>query len=117
MASTDRPQRGEIWLASLGAARSGEPGKTRPVAVVSPAELLGDSDRELVVVVPLSATVNQSPLRPAVAKTGGLERESVAVTRAIRGVSRSRLVERIGKLAPAESKALGEALKHTLLLR
>lgn len=29
MASTE-PRRGEIWLASLGAARKGEPGKNRP---------------------------------------------------------------------------------------
>jgi mRNA interferase MazF len=38
MVSTE-PQRGEIWLTSLGAARKGEPGKNRPAIVVSVDEM------------------------------------------------------------------------------
>ena len=97
MASSE-PRRGEIWLTSLGAARKGEPGKNRPAVVVSVDEIAAGMKDELIVVVPLSSSRSASPLRPEVSPAEGIERASVAVTRGIRAVARTRLLRRLGQL-------------------
>lgn len=97
MASTE-PRRGEIWLTSLGAGRRGEPAKNRPAIVVSVDEIATGVEDELIVVVPLSSSRAASPLRPTVSPGAGIERDSVAVCRAIRAVTRKRLLRRLGKV-------------------
>ncbi|HEY6550714.1 MAG TPA: type II toxin-antitoxin system PemK/MazF family toxin [Solirubrobacterales bacterium] len=99
MASTE-PRRGEIWLTSLGAARKGEPGKNRPVIVISVDEISTGLEDELIVVVPLSSSRVASPLRPEVSPDEGVERLSVAVCRGVRAVARKRLLRRIGEAKP-----------------
>jgi mRNA interferase MazF len=94
------PQRGELWLVALGAARAGEPGKHRPAVIVSIEEILAGIDDELVVVVPVSSSLTHSALRPYISPTEGVDAESVAVCRGVRAVARSRLLERLGTLAP-----------------
>ena len=66
--------------------------------VVSADALSAGVEDELFVVVPLSATHRPTLLRPIVPKSTGLDASSVAVCRAVRGVSRSRLLRRIGEL-------------------
>jgi mRNA interferase MazF len=97
-ASTEVPSRGEIWLASLGAARRGEPGKNRPVVVLSSEELLIGDPGELIVVVPLSSSVAPSRLRPPIDPSSGVDDDSAAVCRAVRGIARSRLLRRLGEV-------------------
>ncbi len=109
MASTE-PRRGEIWLTSLGAARKGEPGKNRPAVVVSVDEISAGLEDELIVIVPLSSPRAASPLRPEVYPEDGVERESVAVCRAIRAVARKRLLRRVGKLKPSTLREVERAL-------
>ena len=104
MASTE-PRRGEIWLASLGAAKRGEPGKNRPAIIVSVDEISAGLDDELIVVVPLSSSRAPSPLRPEVSADEGVERASVAVCRGIRAVARKRLLRPVGK---AKTETLDE---------
>ncbi|HEY1840905.1 MAG TPA: type II toxin-antitoxin system PemK/MazF family toxin [Mycobacterium sp.] len=108
------PRRGELWSVALGAARAGEPGKNRPAIVVSVDEILTGVDDELVALVPVSSSRSGSPLRPKVLPTEGVDAESVAVCRGIRAVSRSRLLERLGTLAPATMRQIEQAL--TLIL-
>lgn len=105
MASAEAPSRGEIWLVSLGAARKGEPGKNRPAVVISVDDLLAGVEDELIVVVPLSSSRASSKLRPPVSPATGIDAESAAIPRAIRAVSRRRLLRRLGKL---ESETVGE---------
>lgn len=111
--STD-PRRGEVWLASLGAARRGEPGKNRPALVVSVDELLVGAEHELIVVVPLSSSLPASALRPQVGPEAGIDSHSVAIPRAVRGVARSRLLRRLGE-ASAETLAEVEVALTTVL--
>ena len=94
------PRRGELWLVALAAARAGEPGKHRPAVVVSVDEILAGVDDELVVVVPVSGSRAGSPLRPQVSPAEGVDTESVAICRGVRAVARTRLLERLGTLAP-----------------
>ena len=93
---TPGPRHGEIWLAALGAARKGEIGKTRPVIVVSLDHLRSGTPWDLVSVVPLSASRTTTPLRPMVKAIDQLERDSVALCFAVRSISVTRFLTRLG---------------------
>lgn len=108
------PRRGELWLVALGAVRAGEPGKHRPAVIVSADELLVGLEDELIVVVPVSSSRSATPLRPVVVPSEGVDVDSVAVCRGIRAVSRARLVERLGVIAPATLREIESALTHVL---
>lgn len=114
MASTDSPVRGEIWLVALGAARPGEPGKTRPALVLTPEELLVGSPADLVTVVPISTTVPASHLNPPIDGDGALEAPSVAVVRAVRSVARKRLMRQLGEATKSEVHLVDQALLVSL---
>lgn len=110
MESTDPVKRGEIWLTSFGAARRGEPGKTRPAVVLSANELLIGASDELVVVVPFSSSVTPSALRPAVDPETGIDSPSAAICRGIRGVARSRLLRRVGEVGDEKMAEIERAV-------
>ncbi|HEY2767578.1 MAG TPA: type II toxin-antitoxin system PemK/MazF family toxin [Solirubrobacteraceae bacterium] len=116
MASTE-PRRGEVWLVSLGAGRSGEPGKNCPAIVVSADQLTADLPNELIVIVPLSSSVPPSGLRPEVITGEGVKRPSRAVCGAVRGVARARLLRRLGALPPAKLIEVDRALALVLDLQ
>jgi len=109
MVSTE-PRRGDIWLVSLGAARRGEPGKNRPAIVVSADELLTGAEHELVVVVPLSSSLPRSALRPRLGPEADIDADSAAIPRAIRSVSRRRLLRRIGEASQETLAEVEEVL-------
>jgi mRNA interferase MazF len=109
MESTN-PRRGEIWLAALGAARRGEPGKNRPVVVLSADEFLVGVDHELIVIVPLSSSLPPSTLRPEVGPEMGIDNPSAVIPRGIRGVARSRLLRRLGEV---DAEKMGE-IEHAV---
>jgi mRNA interferase MazF len=113
MASSE-PQRGEIWMVSLGAGRRGEPGKNRPALVVSADQLLGVDGDELVVVVPLSASRAPSALRPPLGVDEGVDGASAAICRALRGVSRRRLLRRLGQVPPPKMAEVERAMSLVL---
>ncbi|MDR0627538.1 MAG: type II toxin-antitoxin system PemK/MazF family toxin [Bifidobacteriaceae bacterium] len=114
--SVDRPARGEIWLTRFGAAATGEPSKTRPAVVVSATALHGPDPWDLVCVVPLSASANQGGLRPRIGRRDGLDRDSVAMCRAVVGLAPSRLLRRLARLEEGELDAISEALSVILCL-
>ncbi|MDR0283649.1 MAG: type II toxin-antitoxin system PemK/MazF family toxin [Propionibacteriaceae bacterium] len=95
-----RPKQGEIWLTAFGAAKVGEPGKTRPAVVLSADGQSVGSVYDLVVVAPLTSTLSPSEVRPQVAASSesGLAVDSVVVVRALRGVSATRLAKCIGRV-------------------
>lgn len=109
MASTE-PRRGEIWLVSLGAARKGEPGKNRPAIITSVDELSTGVDDELFVVVPLSSSRAPSSLRPDVTRAEGIDKESAAICRGVRAVTRGRLLRRVGEAKPETLSEVERAL-------
>ncbi len=108
--STTEPRRGEVWLASFGAARRGELGKNRPAIIVSADFIRVGTVADLIVVVPLSTSRTASVLRPELTGAEGLDRPSRAVCQSIRGVARSRLLRRLGVLTPAHFAEVERAL-------
>jgi mRNA interferase MazF len=69
---------------------------------------------ELIVVVPLSSSRAPSRLRPPVSPATGIDAESAAIPRAIRAVTRRRLLRRLGKLDPATLGAVERSLATVL---
>lgn len=110
------PRRGEVWLVALGAARAGEPGKTRPAVVVSADELITGAAEELVVVVPLSSSSAPSGLRIEVPPEAGLHTPSLAICRAIRAITATRFVRKLGQLDTETIQRLNGALALILHL-
>ncbi|MDR1768493.1 MAG: type II toxin-antitoxin system PemK/MazF family toxin [Propionibacteriaceae bacterium] len=110
---TASPRRGEVWLARLGAAQDGEPGKNRPVLVVAANGFAPYRPSDLLPVVPISASRLPSPSKVPVSGDF-LDRESVAVCRAIRGVARSRLLRPLGELDATSLAGVDRALRRTL---
>ncbi len=108
------PRRGDLWLVALGAARAGEPGKHRPAVIVSVDEILAGVGDELVVVVPVSSSRSSTPLRPVVSPDEGVDSQSVAVCRSVRAVARTRLLERLGTLAPHTMRQVERSLAMIL---
>lgn len=109
MASTE-PHRGEVWLVSFGASRRGEPGKNRPAIVLSADRVSAGTVADLVIVVPLSSSSAPSVLRPEVGDIEGVDRESRAICRAIRGMAPSRLLRRLGEVTPTTLAEVERAL-------
>jgi len=91
-----RPRQGDIWLTAFGAARY----KTRPALIVSANGLTDGSVFDLVIVVPISASLLPTKSRPAISATPGtgLEADSVVVVRAVRSLAPTRLLQRLGKV-------------------
>jgi mRNA interferase MazF len=79
-------------------------------------ELLGDTEDELIVVVPLSSSRAPSKLRPPVSSMTGIDTDSAAIPRAIRAVSRRRLLRRLGELEPETLATVERALTAVLAL-
>jgi mRNA interferase MazF len=81
--------------------------------------LLTGGEDERVVTVPLSSSRTPSKLRPPVSSDIGIDAESAANPRGIRGVrgvSRSRLLRRIGEVEPETLDAVERALRTVLAL-
>ena len=111
-AETPNPRQGEIWLTAFGAAQAGEAGKTRPAVVLSTTDQMTGSLYDLVIMVPISSTLPPSAVRPQVPATPatGLVTDSVAVVRALRGMTPTRLVRHIGQVETATLRQISEIL-------
>lgn len=107
------PRRGDIWLVSFGASRSGEPGKNRPGVVISVDRLNTPHVEDLIMVVPLSSSRAPSALRVEVSLSEGVERPSRAICRATRAVARGRLLQRSGTVSP---ETLGQIERALLVI-
>ena len=108
------PQRGEVWLADLNPTRGREQAGQRPILVFSVDEF-NRGPAELVVVLPITSTIRPIPLHVIVQPPeGGLNVQSRVLTDAIRSISKERLVERWGAVAP-ETMAAVEDRVRTLL--
>ena len=91
---------GEIWFCELDPTRGREQAGRRPALVVS-VDQLGTGPSELAIVVPITTTPQQNPIRPELpADEGGLKERSWALPDMVRSVDRSRLVERWGRVRP-----------------
>lgn len=108
-------RQGEIWFCELDPTRGREQAGRRPVAVIS-VDQLGTGASDLAIVVPLTTTPQDNPIRPQIdPPEGGLRERSWGLPDMVRSLDRSRLVERWGMLRPATVEQL--AARVRLLVR
>jgi len=108
--------RGEIWWASMSAARESEPGYRRPVLVVQSNAFTASRIQTVL------ATVLTSNLDLAAApgnliikgKQSGLSRDSVINVSQVVTLNKTFLTERVGALSPKLMSAVDEGLKLVL---
>ncbi|MDR0960237.1 MAG: type II toxin-antitoxin system PemK/MazF family toxin [Propionibacteriaceae bacterium] len=94
-----RASRGEVWLAQLGSARDGELGKNRPVVVLSIDKIATGEPDELVIVVPVTSSPRSGGFKISLGEGERLSVPSVALSRSIRAIARSRLLEPLGRVS------------------
>jgi mRNA interferase MazF len=112
------PNRGEIWLADLGAGHGHEQSGQRPVLVVSD-DAFNAGLAGLVMTVPLTSKVGKSKNIPAHTRIdppeGGLKAPSVVLCDQLRTISRGRLGKtRWGAVSSATLAEVEKALRVLL---
>lgn len=109
------PCRGDVWLVAFDPAIGVEIQKTRPAIVIQ--NDIGNRISRSTIVGAVTSQVKE-PLYPfevlLQAGEGGLEKASVAVLNQIRTVDRSRLLRRLGALAPATMRRIDQAILISL---
>jgi mRNA interferase MazF len=99
-AGVPQARQGEVWFVDLEPTRGREQAGRRPALVIS-VDQLGSGPSELAIVVPLTTATRPSPLHvPIEPPEGGVREPSHAMPEMVRSVSRSRLVERWGRVGP-----------------
>ena len=110
------PRRGEVWLVTLAPTVGHEQTGRRPAIVISE-DVFNSGPAELVVVLPITSTLRPIPSQVRLSPPdGGLNRESAVLCEAIRSVSRSRLVRRLGPVSTARLRLVEDALRILLSL-
>ncbi len=106
---------GEVWFCELEPTRGREQAGRRPVLVVS-VDQLSAGPSELAIVVPLTTTPSENPIRPAIeSPEGGLRERSWALPDMVRSIDRSHLVERWGRVSSSTLEAVAGRVR--LLVR
>ena len=108
-------RQGDVWLCDLDPTRGHEQAGRRPVAVIS-VDQLGTGPSDLAIVVPLTTTPQDNPIRPQIdPPEGGLRKRSWGLPDMVRSLDRNRLGERWGRLKPETVEQL--AARVRLLIR
>jgi len=102
--------RGDLYCADLNPTVGSEQGNRRPVLIVQ--NDAGNEHSPTVVVVPLTRNLRKSPLptHVRIAKSYGLETDSLALVEQIRTIDRSRLTDYIGHIGGGLQLAVDKAL-------
>jgi mRNA interferase MazF len=109
--SVARPSRGEIWFLNLDPTQGREQAGSRPALVIS-VDAFNYGPADLVVVLPVTSTARGIPFHVAVSPPeGGVRQASFIKCEDVRSVSRSRLRERWGTVAPQTIAAVEDRLR------
>lgn len=93
-------KRGEVWYANLDPVIGNEQSGKRPVLIVS-VDYFNDSGARMVIAMPFTKRDKKQPLHvPVKAGSAGLKMDCFVKTEDIRGISKERLISRIGTLDP-----------------
>ena len=101
------PKPGEIWLADLGLAA-----KTRPVVIVSRYD--PNPPRELVIYIPITTQIRQSPYEVLLHKRKFLKLDSVANVQGTSALPTMRLEKKIGEISSDEMIRIKHAISYAL---
>ena len=107
-----RLERGTVVLVDLDPTVGHEQKSVRPCVVVSDPAVTSDQRYPLVGVVPLTGTEGRGALYPRIpAGTGGLRKESWALTDQLRSVDKRRVRAAYGSIDAASMESIDEGLR------
>lgn len=93
-------KRGEVWFANLDPVVGNEQSGKRPVLIVS-VDYFNDSGARMVIAIPFTKRDKKQPLHVSVkAGSAGLKTDCFIKTEDIRGISKERLIGKIGTMDP-----------------
>lgn len=107
---------GDVWWADVGDPVGSAPGYRRPVVVVQGGSITR-SGIATVVCVPLTSNLGWADAPTCLllsARSTGLAKDSVAQTNNITTLDRTQLIERIGRISPAQLSKLFDCLDIAL---
>lgn len=94
-------KRGEVWFANLDPVIGNEQSGKRPVLIIS-VDYFNDSGARMVIAMPFTKKDKKQPLHvPVMAGSAGLKMDCFIKTEDIRGISKERLISKIGTMDPA----------------
>ncbi len=106
-----KPSRGEIWFLNLDPTQGREQAGSRPALVIS-VDAFDQGPAELAVVLPVTSVAKGIPFHvPVSPPEGGVRQPSFIKCEDVRSVSRSRLRERWGTVAPQTLAAVEDRLR------
>jgi mRNA interferase MazF len=109
--SPPSPSRGEVWFLNLDPTQGREQAGSRPALVIS-VDAFNHGPADLVVVLPVTSRAKGIPFHvPMAPPEGGVRQPSFIKCEDIRAVSRSRLRERWGVVAPLTLAAVEDRLR------
>jgi len=109
--SLPKPSRGEIWFLNLDPTRDHEQAGSRPALVIS-VDTFNHGPADLVVILPVTSKAKGIPFHVTVMPPeGGIRQPSFIKCEDVRSVSRARLLERWGKVAPHTLAAVEDRLR------
>jgi mRNA interferase MazF len=106
----------DIWWADLGEPRGSEAGYHRPVVVIQ-SDALNASRHRTAICVPLTSNITwrASPWNLFLsASSTGLDKDSLAQAALTFALDRERMIERIGRISPAQLRKVFDCLDLTL---
>lgn len=107
-------KRGEIWFANLNPVVGNEQAGKRPVLIIS-VDAFNSGGARMVVAVPFTKHDKKQPLHvPVKAEETGLTIDSFIKTEDIRGISKERLINKIGEVNARTMKEVEIRLKMLL---
>lgn len=107
-----RLERGTVVLVDLDPTIGHEQKNVRPCVIVSDPVISADQRYALVGVVPLTGTEGRGALYPRVsAGSGGLRKDSWALTDQVRAIDKRRIIAAYRPLDPAVMEAIDEGLR------
>lgn len=107
-------KRGEVWLANLDPIVGNEQAGKRPILIIS-VDYFNQGGSRMVIAVPFTRKDRKQPLHvPVRAGTAGLNIDSFIKTEDIRGLSKERLIHKIGEVDKKTMKEVEIRLSRLL---
>ena len=104
------PARGEVWFADLEPVKGHEQGAQRPVLIFS-VDTFNNGPATLAIIIPLTTKNRNIPFHVEIhPPEGGVDKTSYIMCDHIRSISKSRLINRLGKIADTIMNEVSERI-------
>ncbi len=110
---TRHPRRGEVWLVNFNPGRGSEQKGVRPALIVQ--NNVGNQYAATTIVAAITTTIKPYPVAVVIrGRTCGLPHDSMVNMAQVLTVDKSRLMRKLGELAPDQLAAVNRALRVSL---